>query len=51
MLGSDMSEAWKQTLINPQKYKIYSPEELFQPLEKEKDVQSLLKYLKIRYWD
>lgn len=41
---------WKKMLINPEKYKIVSPEELLQPLEHEKDAQELLSYLKKRYW-
>jgi hypothetical protein len=51
LVGQDMSDAWKKVLIEPDKYKIYSPDALFKPLEYEKDVQSLLKYLKIRYWE
>jgi hypothetical protein len=51
LAGHDMPDSWKRTLINSEKYKVFSPEELFEPLKKEKDVQSLLKYLNLRYWE
>jgi hypothetical protein len=47
----NMSDAWKKALVNPERYKVLSPDELFKPLEREKDVQSLLIYLKKRYWE
>jgi hypothetical protein len=46
-----MSDSWKRVLVNSEKYKVFSPEDLFKPLEHEKDVHSLLKYLKKRYWE
>ena len=49
--GHDMSDSWEKALVNPEKYKVFSPEELFEPLSREKDVQSLLKYLEKRYWE
>jgi hypothetical protein len=49
--GHDMPDSWKRTLVNPEKYKVISPEELLEPLKHEKDVQSLLKYLEKRYWE
>ena len=51
LAGQDMSDAWKRVLVNSEKYKVFSPEELFEPLKYEKDVQSLLNYLKKRYWE
>jgi hypothetical protein len=51
MVGQDMSDSWKKVLVNSEKYKVFSPEELFEPLKHEKDVQSLLNYLKKRYWE
>ena len=51
MTGSDMSDAWKKVLADKNKYKVFSPEELFNSLEQENDAQSLLKYLNLRYWN
>ncbi|MDR2633000.1 MAG: hypothetical protein LBC51_05170 [Treponema sp.] len=51
LVGEDMSDAWKKLLANPEKYKVLSPDALLKPLECEKDVQSLLTYLRKRYWE
>jgi hypothetical protein len=51
LVGTDMTSAWKNVLANPNKYMVLSPDELFETLEHEKDLQSLIKYLKLRYWE
>ena len=48
--GKDISEAWKSILFNPNKYKTISPQELLSPCSEIVDNESLLSYLKRRYW-
>ncbi|MBA7508710.1 hypothetical protein ES705_00642 [subsurface metagenome] len=48
--GKDISEAWKNTLKNPDKYKPITPQELLSPFSEIVDSQSLLSYLEKRYW-
>ena len=40
-------DQWKQLLVNPEKYKVISPEKLFKPIENENE---LIAYLRKRYW-
>ncbi|MCP6727515.1 MAG: hypothetical protein KJI69_05905 [Patescibacteria group bacterium] len=48
--GSDISEAWKSTLKNPYKYKTLSPMKLIEPCSNLEDTNSIISYLKRRYW-
>ncbi len=48
--GDNISEAWKSTLKNPDKYLTISPRDFLSPCSKKVDSQSLLSYLKKRYW-
>jgi len=48
--GNNITEAWKSTLKNPDKYLSISPKDLFNPCSKIVDSQSLLSYLSQRYW-
>jgi len=48
--GYNISEAWKNILKNPDKYKTISPKELLSPSSEMIDNQSLLSYLEKRYW-
>lgn len=48
--GENISEAWKSTLKNPDKYRTISPQELLNPCSEIEDSKSLLIYLKKRYW-
>lgn len=44
-----LEEIWKSCLINKNKYKVISPEELLQNIDKQK-YSDLLTYLQTRYW-
>jgi hypothetical protein len=46
----NMENAWKGVLKTSSKYRRISPQYFFEPLQKEKDVKSLLQYLEKRYW-
>ena len=48
--GDNISEAWKSTLKNPNKYLTISPQDFLSPCAKIVDSQSLLSYLEKRYW-
>jgi hypothetical protein len=48
--GNGLEAPWQNVLKEPSRYKLISPQELFEPLEKERDTQSLLRYLEKRYW-
>lgn len=50
LVGSDIEEAWKSVLKNPQKYIVKSPEDFLSPIKKCFDSKSLLSYLGKRYW-
>jgi hypothetical protein len=45
-----ISEAWKGVLKKPDRYKVISPEKLFEPLKDLPDARNLLEYLSTRYW-
>jgi hypothetical protein len=46
-----ISEAGKGVLKKTEKYKIFSPEKLFEPLKDLLDAKSLLEYTSARYWE
>ena len=48
--GDNISEAWRSTLKNPDKYLTISPQDFLSPCLKKVDSQSLLSYLEKRYW-
>ncbi|GMO36239.1 MAG: hypothetical protein Ta2F_12170 [Termitinemataceae bacterium] len=48
--GKDMFAAWHNTLKEPQKSLIITPEELLSPIEKNTETKDLLKYIRERYW-
>ena len=48
--GYDITEAWRHTLKNPEKYLSVTPEYFLSPCLKIVDSQSLLSYLEKRYW-
>ena len=47
----EVCNAWKELLVKPEKYEVISPEKLFKPIENEKEISELIKYLKKRYWE
>ena len=49
-IGTDISDAWKKMLKNPDKYQTISPEDLLKPCESLNDCNSIMSYLKRRYW-
>jgi len=48
--ADNMECAWKNVLVDNNKYKRISPQNFLRPLREEKDINSLLKYLNWRYW-
>ena len=48
--GDNISEAWRSTLKNPDKYLTISPQDFLNPCSKIVDSQSLLSYLEKRHW-
>lgn len=49
--GSSMSEAWKTVLRNERRYIVVSPQDFISPISLCEDTQSILSYLKNRYWE
>ena len=50
LTGSTLTDAWKGALRCPEKYRTLSPESFMSACAHEKDCQSLLSYLRARYW-
>jgi hypothetical protein len=50
LTGKDMSDAWKNLLKEPDRYRVISPDDFLSPLTTEKKAEEFLKYLKTRYW-
>jgi hypothetical protein len=50
MEGDNISDAWKRTLKDPDKYIHISPKNLLNPCSKFIDTKSFLSYLEKRYW-
>uniref|UniRef100_UPI003EBFBB34 PGN_0703 family putative restriction endonuclease n=1 Tax=Proteinivorax hydrogeniformans TaxID=1826727 RepID=UPI003EBFBB34 len=48
--GKTITDAWKNTLKDPNKYLSISPNELVSPCYKVLDSKSFLSYLEKRYW-
>lgn len=48
--GSNMSEAWKSVLREPERYIVISPEEFIKPASICPDTHSIITYLEKRYW-
>jgi len=48
--GNNITEAWKSTLKNPDKYLSINPRDFLNPCSKILDSQSFLSYLDKRYW-
>jgi hypothetical protein len=51
VVAESMCETWSILLKEPNRYVVKDPKDLLQPLEKEKDTDSLLRYLEERYWN
>jgi len=48
--GDSISEAWKNILKNPNRYKAITPKNLLEPCLNQMDRQPLFSYLEKRYW-
>jgi len=48
--GSNMSEAWKSVLKEPNRYIVITPEDFLKPALDCEDTHSIVAYLKKRYW-
>lgn len=46
----DLETSWKSQLVEPEKYRVISPQQLLQPLIFDKKHRGLIKYLFTRYW-
>lgn len=51
LTGATMSDAWISVLKEPYRYKVISPENYLKPVTKCPDTNSILSYLRKRYWD
>lgn len=51
VVAEGMCETWSNLLKEPNRYMVKDPKDLLQPLEQEKDTNSLLRYLEERYWN
>ncbi len=49
--GSNMSEAWKYVLREPERYIVISPEKFIRPAAICPDIHSIITYLEKRYWN
>ena len=50
LVGDTMSDAWKNLLKEPSRYRVISPDEFLAPLGDFVETQSLYAYLDKRYW-
>ena len=48
--GNDISEAWRSVLRQPHKYHCVDPQELLKPIIACDDTESMISYLRNRYW-
>lgn len=48
--GSNIEEAWKGALREPEKYKVLDPMDFLQPAKKCFDTKAFIQYLEKRYW-
>ena len=50
LYGSRMSDAWKNSLRNPNNYLVTTPSHLLSPISKLSETKSYFTYLRKRYW-
>lgn len=51
LAGDSMSEAWKNVLLEPARYRVISPEKFLQPGKVCRDTAAIFSYLERRYWE